>query len=56
MFRSARAKGEPNMAEQQQFPQLVSVARIVKLPVVETSWHLAAGVYTKIKVRRLHSC
>jgi hypothetical protein len=43
-------KAEPDMAEEQ-FPQLVSVARIVKLPIVETGWHLATGIYTRIKVK-----
>lgn len=33
----------------EQLPQLVSVARIVKLPIVETGWHFAANVYTRIK-------
>ncbi|KDR24318.1 lipid storage droplets surface-binding protein 1 isoform X2 [Zootermopsis nevadensis] len=50
MFRSARRKrGEADMADRQQFPHLVSVTRIVKLPIVETSWHLATDVYARIK-------
>jgi hypothetical protein len=35
----------------EQLPQLVSVARIIKLPIVETGCHLAADVYTRIKVK-----
>jgi len=33
----------------QQILHLVSVDRIVRLPIVETSWNIAADIYTKIK-------
>jgi hypothetical protein len=51
MYRRVQERrAEANMGDQQ-FPQLVSVARIVKLPIVETGWHLAADIYTRIKVK-----
>jgi len=33
----------------QQFLHLVSVDRIVRLPIVESSWNIAADIYTRIK-------
>jgi hypothetical protein len=50
MYRRVQAKrAETNMGDEQ-LPQLVSVARIIKLPIVETGCHLAADIYTRIKV------
>ncbi|PNF35291.1 Lipid storage droplets surface-binding protein 1 [Cryptotermes secundus] len=49
MYLSVQARrAESNMGDEQ-LPQLVSVARIIKLPIVETGCHLAADVYTRIK-------
>jgi hypothetical protein len=51
MYRRVQAKrAETNMADER-LPHLVSVARIVKLPIVETGWHFAADFYIKIKVK-----
>lgn len=49
MLRSSQRNNTDNMPEKQQFPQLASVARIVKIPLVETSLHLATDIYSKIK-------
>jgi hypothetical protein len=51
MYRRVHEKrAETNMADEH-LPQLMSVARIIKLPIVETGWHFAAEVYTRIKVK-----
>jgi hypothetical protein len=50
MYQRVQVKrGETNMGDEQ-LPHLVSVARIIKLPIVETGWHLAADIYARIKV------
>jgi hypothetical protein len=43
-------KAETGMADEQ-LPQLVAVTRLAKLPIVETGWHLATNIYTRIKVK-----
>ncbi|XP_069680279.1 lipid storage droplets surface-binding protein 1 isoform X3 [Periplaneta americana] len=47
MLRNSQATNK--MSERHQFPQLVSVTRISKLPIVETSWHIANDIYSRIK-------
>ncbi|KAJ9578809.1 hypothetical protein L9F63_004959 [Diploptera punctata] len=49
MLRSSQRNALENMPEKQQFPQLASVARIAKIPLVESSLHLATDIYSKIK-------
>jgi hypothetical protein len=39
----------------EQIPHLVAVDRIVKLPIVESSWNIASDIYTRIKVRQYSS-
>jgi hypothetical protein len=51
MYRRVQEKSAESRMGDEQLPQLVSVARIIKLPIVETGWHLAADIYTRIKVQ-----
>jgi hypothetical protein len=51
MYRRVQERKAKSDMGEEQFPQLVSVARIVKLPIVEKGWHLANGIYTRIKVK-----
>ncbi|PSN52616.1 hypothetical protein C0J52_14601 [Blattella germanica] len=50
MLRSSQEKSKHNMIEKQQFPQLTSVARITRIPIVESGWNFATDFYSKLKL------